>query len=342
MRILLITPTVNPHHEILGFLHDWAKELVKYVDHMDIICLHGYADDLGKNVKIISLEKFPRVLKLFALAYYIFKRAPRNNIIYVQMYSFMGIIAGILGRMFNKKVAMWYTHKELDSIGKIMHMCVDKVMTASYYTFKLNSPKKVVLGHGIKINPCKRRKKNKEFTILSVGRISGIKRYEEIIGAINVLAKKYPIKYYIVGPIYDEKYYNFLVDIVSKNNLNDVVTFVGGVPHEKIYEYYCKADLFVSASRSGLDKVALESMSTGTFTLVCDKAYLEYFDKELREKCYYSCGNINELVNKIEYFIKNKNKEEKLREHLINHVRKYHSIETHARKVAKELYDLLK
>ncbi len=350
MRVLLITPNVDVEHAILGFLHYWADELAKHVDSLDILTFRaGKFSFNNKNIQVFDLSSPSRIMKFLKLNYYLFKLVPKNDVVYIQMYPFLALISYPYVKIFGKKMVMWYTHRCVTSTLLLVNKLVDKVMTAANNTYRINTHKKEILGHGIVFSgyPNLKRivkKRGKKFIILSVGRISPIKKFEVLLDAINILVNKKNyknIECLILGPVYDDKYYKKLLEIVEMRNLNSYVKFLGPVPHKKIKEIYMKADLFVSTSQSGLDKAPLESMALGIYTLICGSEYLEYFDKELKEKCYYDVNNINELVEKIEYFIKNKDKEEKLRLKMMHHVLKHHSIESHAKKVKRVLEEVV-
>lgn len=104
--------------------------------------------------------------------------------------------------------------------------------------------------------------KNRQKTLIHVGRIAPEKRVDIVLKAFKIiLDKKYNVKLVIAG-------FGVCVEEMQKLakelGIDKHVEFTGKVPREKLPEYYSKADLFVTASpieTQGI--VVLEAMSCG-------------------------------------------------------------------------------
>ena len=79
-------------------------------------------------------------------------------------------------------------------------------------------------------------------------------------------------KLYIVGVKYDIAYYNSLVSLIDRLNLNDDVVFYGSIPYEETPLMYNSADLVVifSLFREGTSLAALEAMACSTVVVSTD------------------------------------------------------------------------
>ncbi len=57
MRLLLITPKVDPNDDLFGHVHTWVCALARRVDRLDVIALWAGRPPLPPNVRFASLGK---------------------------------------------------------------------------------------------------------------------------------------------------------------------------------------------------------------------------------------------------------------------------------------------
>ena len=90
---------------------------------------------------------------------------------------------------------------------------------------------------------------NTSFTIISVGRINHVKRFDLIPSIARKLANQgLEFKWYIIGQPYSETEINKLTAAIEKNKIHDHVIYLGGKPNP--YPYFRAADLLVCVSES--------------------------------------------------------------------------------------------
>ena len=104
--------------------------------------------------------------------------------------------------------------------------------------------------------------KNRQKTLIHVGRIAPEKRVDIVLKAFKILLdKKYNVKLVIAGfGVYVEE----MQKLAKELGIDEHVEFTGKVPREKLPEYYSRSDIFVTASpieTQGI--VVLEAMSCG-------------------------------------------------------------------------------
>lgn len=91
--------------------------------------------------------------------------------------------------------------------------------------------------------------KKGDFNIISVGRIASVKRYREIPRIINSLLNEgVNIKWFVIGPIWDQDEYQLIQQNINQYSVSDSVFFLGG--KENPYTYFRNADLLVCLSES--------------------------------------------------------------------------------------------
>lgn len=88
---------------------------------------------------------------------------------------------------------------------------------------------------------------NNTFTIISVGRIDKVKRFEFIPEiAKSLFERECNFKWFIIGPIANLEVYHNLESRIKANDLDNCVIYLGAKPNP--YPYFLKSDLLVSLS----------------------------------------------------------------------------------------------
>lgn len=88
-----------------------------------------------------------------------------------------------------------------------------------------------------------------QFTLLSVGRISAVKRYSSIPSIASVLLEKGKrFRWYIIGPAIEKEEHDKLVENIQYYHVQDQVIVLGAKSNP--YPYFTKASMLVSLSSS--------------------------------------------------------------------------------------------
>ncbi len=353
MKLLIVTQKVDINDDILGFFHDWIKKFAKNCEKVIVICLEKGAYDLPENVRVFSLGKeennfyfFKKIKYLFKFYVLIWKYRNDYDKVFVHMIPMYVNIGAPIWKIFKKRIGLWYAHGYISFSLRLAEKLADDIFTASQKSFRLFSKKLKILGHGINLEKFKPIKKNEfdTFQMISVGRISPIKKYQELITAIKILKNKdnrTKINLNIIGAPIDEKdkkYFKELREKVRELNLNNNIKFIGSIPYKKINEYLSKADLFLHASQTGsLDKVVLEAMAMGLIVVSSNEASKDLFSS-YGDRFVYESGNQDNLTNKIEAILKiNNNDKLKLQTEMREIVKSKHSLNI----LIKNIIDIL-
>jgi len=277
----MITPRIDSQHDILGFTHAWVKNISKNVEKLYIITLELGPYDLPGNVEIYTLaDKKFKLNKLAYLQKLLALILPRIDSVFVHMFPDLVILSSPLAWFYRKKIIFWYTHRHVSFKLKLAVYLSHKVITASQYSLRLRSPKIKVIGHAIDTNHFKPKNnilKEKQFTIIAVGRIDRVKNYETLIRAFIIIGNKIDCIVNIIGKTYeDQSYFESLKTLVKVNKLKTKIQFLGSIPNENLAKYYLQSHLFINLTRSGsFDKSILEAMACGIPVLTCNRAIHE-------------------------------------------------------------------
>ncbi len=312
MRVLLITQEIDENSALLGVTLTWIRHLAPKVDHVAVLALSVGAANLPANVSLYSMGKERSANKLFLLRNYYrhlwgLLRRREVDVVFVHMVPRYAILAAPLARLFRVPIVLWNAHGTVSRYLRIAHNLVAAVVTASPESFRINSPKRIVTGHGIdadyftaaeqeptatadgrSLQTCADAATDGDIALastgskvlLTVGRLSRSKDYGTIIQALDLLRSRSPdldACLRIIGtPFFadDRAYLTELEEMVRELALEAQVTFVGKVPNRLMVDEYRRCDVLINASHTGsIDKVVLEAMACEKPALTCNESF---------------------------------------------------------------------
>jgi glycosyltransferase involved in cell wall biosynthesis len=313
MRLLIITQKVNKDDQNLGFFHEWILNFSKYCESVKVISLERGNYSLPSNVSVYSLgkeQKHSRIQYLFRFYSYIWKLRNEYDVVFVHMNTEYVVLGGIIWKILGKPVYLWRMHKSITLSMRIAVLFIKKAFTASKDSFRLQTSKLVITGHGVDVSRFALDTSEKDYSMLKLittGRISRVKQYEVLLAGVAQLQKSgIPVSLTVVGGSITDDERNYLDTLkvrVDQLGIKDSVFFVGAVPHEKVVDYLKAANIFVSASSTGsLDKAGLEAFMVGLMVITSNDSFHEIFENYLGQGIYTS-GDVGGLVKTIHAFL---------------------------------------
>ncbi len=141
-------------------------------------------------------------------------------------------------------------------------------------------------------------------SIIHVGRLIKWKKVDLLIKAVKKLKDKYPdIKLRIIG---DGPEKNNLIKLVDDLQLNDNVEFLGAIyDAEKLGYYLITSQIYVIAGIGGLSINEAMVFGKPIICSVCDGTEKDLVFEDFNGK-YFEVDNENDLVDKIDYLLQNK------------------------------------
>lgn len=283
MKLLICTQKVDKNDPILGFFHRWIEEFATHYEKVMVICLYKGEYSLPKNVEVISLGKERGVPKIeYVIQFYrlIFLHRNEYEHVFVHMNPVYVVLGGLVWRLLGKKIALWYTHKSVDTKLRIAEKLVHHIFTASKESFRLPSHKVVITGHAIDVDAYASvaHEVGTTLRLTVIGRISPAKRIDVFIKTIAELnSKGITTEGVIVGDVgapEDVSYVEAMKSLAKELESENQVHFVGAVTHEKIKHYLARTDIFLHTSETGsMDKSVLEALACGVPVLSSSEAF---------------------------------------------------------------------
>lgn len=292
-KLLIITQVLDREDPLLGFFVKWIESFSSRVEAVTVICLRKGTYTLPSNVRVLSLGKEEgqsRLKYLWRFFSYIWKERKKYDSVFVHMNQIYVILGGIFWRLCNKRIGLWYAHGKvsfsLRVAEKLTHLCFASTPSG----FKLPSKKLRIVGQGIDTHFFDRSEQVQPdptlVRIVTVGRISPVKRIKESIDVVEEIGRDYPhVRYDIIGVPglgSQEIYYNDCIEMVKLKGLENHISFLGGMSQERILPRLQVSDIFLNISETGsLDKAILEAMSVGLIAVSSNESFRKLLPDDL-------------------------------------------------------------
>jgi glycosyltransferase involved in cell wall biosynthesis len=291
MRVLAITPKVDPDDDLLGFVHTWMSRLAARVERLYVLQLWDAPSRLPANCTVFSMGKDGGASKSQQLARFAqvvggLCLRQRVDAVLTHMGPIFAVCAAPFARATGRPLVLWYAHGAVSPTLRLAHALVDRVGTSSPAGFRIPSRKVRYTGQGIETDRfLPPGDEQADWPIVSVGRLSPVKDYETLLRALALLgARGLQPGLRLVGGTHlpsEQRYLAGLRDLTGQLGLAEQVRFDAGVPHHAVAPIYQQSSLFASASRTGsLDKAVLEALACGRLAVTCNEAYGDFFDAE--------------------------------------------------------------
>ena len=318
MRLLLITPKVDPTDNLFGHVNSWAAALAQRVERLFVVALWPGQPDLPANARFATLGKadthagagsvLDRAGWLVRLQQIVARLAARGEIdvVLAHMGPVFAVAAAPIARLAGIPTFLWYAHGHVSPLLRMAHLLVAGVGTSTPEGFRIDSPKVTITGQGIDLDrfrPADRLPEQER--LLSVGRFSPIKSYETVLEAVAspaVMAHSI-LTIELVGGVHsasEEAYLESLRERARALSIADRVQFVDGLPYAQIVPSYQRATLFATASATGsMDKVVLEAAACGLPPVVCNPAFRQLFGDSWPELSFADRDDVAGLSDRL-------------------------------------------
>jgi glycosyltransferase involved in cell wall biosynthesis len=270
MKLLIITQVIDSEHPILGFFHRWVEEFATHCEQVHVICLQAGKQSLPANVTVHSLGKEEgkgRLVYLFRFYKLIWQLRHEYDHVFVHMNQIYVILGAPFWRAARKKVGLWYMHGAVPFSLRVAEKMSNKIFTGTLDSFKLQSKKVSVTGHGIDTERFTPTIVSKDSDLITVGRITESKNLIALVNLLKEVRKTHFITLTIIGSAVSEnerRYESVLKAVINRYGLSDAVNFFGPVSQKDLPAELNKAKIFVTAAQNGsLDKAVLEAMACG-------------------------------------------------------------------------------
>lgn len=281
LRLLWFNLITDADAPVQGFATDWINALAPRCHSIDVLTMQAGRIAVADNVRVFSVGKEKgygearRAVEFYRLLTQLLWEG-RCDACFAHIQALFAIMGAPLLKPRGIPITLWYAHKAVTPKLRLAEKLVDHIVTPSPESFRINSPKTHVIGHGIDTNTfVPAELAGGTFTMITVSRIAPVKRLETIITAAHLLRQTgSDFRLRIVGNVQDEAYAQRLRQQVIDCDLAGMVEFAGEVAHHRIAREYQQAHLMLNVSATGsIDKAVLEAMACGLPVITANEAF---------------------------------------------------------------------
>lgn len=315
MRLLIFNLRMDADDGVLGFTTDWVNALAARCERVVVITMEAGAIRVADNVEVFSVGKeqgygkLRMLARLYSLTWGVL-RSGRIDAVFAHMNYLFALLTSPMLKIFRKPVTLWFAHGSKPLLLRPTVWISDRIVASSAGGFQLKTSKLRLIGQGIDTDrfvPAVQRRTGAEKRLLTLGRISRIKRIEMVIDAIASLKLSAPhliLKCDLVGePLTDDgfAYQSELADRIKRLGLDDDVCLLPGVPFHSAHEVMNSADLFInSADTDSVDKTVLEALSCGVPVVTSNAAFIDILPDVLKATSLVPKNDVDALARAIQ------------------------------------------
>jgi glycosyltransferase involved in cell wall biosynthesis len=270
---------------VLAAGHDWVGEFANHAANINVVSTHLGKVDLPGKVSYIELgggNPFARVLAIIRLIRLLpaLWRSRHESVVFHHMSPKTVLILGLPIRIMGIPQGLWYSHSKNSLQFQLSKTIVNYVFTSIKGAAPGRSKKFRFIGHGISESRFIRKTKKwekKQGEILCVGRVSPVKKIEDLLEALLVVKNrkvKDGVSIKICGAFDPQS--NYFKQLSDKaNEVENQIEFVGPVTYTNIHMFFRNADFFFSGTPASVDKAVIEAAFSGCLILSENIAALE-------------------------------------------------------------------
>jgi hypothetical protein len=180
VKLLFLTQVVDADDAVLGFVPRWLQGLARHCERVRAITLRqGNLSTLPANVDVRVVGERGKLLRWWRYQRYLREALVVDGFdaVLAHMVPRYALLAESAARRQGAGLYLWYTHAGVDERLRRAVARVDKVFTASEESLRIETPRRVVTGHGIDLAHFLQRDpaQVQPLSILSVGRLTPAK-----------------------------------------------------------------------------------------------------------------------------------------------------------------------
>ena len=345
MRVLVVNFALDDDSPVLAHQSAFVRELAVRVEKVHVVTEWlGRFDRHPANVEMTAIPRRPfGVPRRFGSLWFALPRVVsavrdfRPDVCFVHMAHKWCYRLGPELKRRGFPLMLWYSHKQVSLGLRIATAFADRVVTATPEGFRLVSEKVEPIGHGIDVGHFSLGAASRQQgEIISVGRISPIKRLHLILEAIALLVRANEnVRLRLIGPeltAADKRYRGDLESLAERLGIRERVEFTGPRSKGDIANAYRAAALHINVSNTGgLDKSVIEALACGCPVLTSSAALFDTV------RLYPEMAIVDptpaELANRIDALLATDLAPESLRSLVVGH----HDLGSHVAKIVVRL-----
>lgn len=262
-----------------------SSVIKQFANHFDFV--YVYSTHVGNfsfpdNVRVVETGGGRwqlRVLALFRLTFALVKafRFPKKTFVFHHMSTKTLLWPGIIFKALRIRSAIWYSHSESDFFLRLLYRQLDFVFSPTNKTFPLKSSKLVPIGHMIDFEGISTESNaidTHKVKVLTVGRVTRVKRIEEIVKALfntrSLFGESKEFELFLIGPCADALYLHEIQTLSKKQRV--ATAYLGPLKREQLMPLLGNYDFYFQGTPQSVDKATLEAAAAGCIPITQNRS----------------------------------------------------------------------
>lgn len=270
--MIIFNLATDENDPLLAFTSDWIKAFHEIENVTEVISTHVGSHSLPKSIRVHELgggSPLRKIIAILKLLYHGIRitSTTNNTVIFHHMSTYSAMILGPLFRFRGFQQGLWYSHNRDSFILRGGSFFVNDIFTPTRDSFPFKSKKLHSVGHGIDVSKFNlhMNENARRFGIVSVGRISEVKRLDLLISGV-IESGLQGVEVTLIGPNPKQNnLYGKLVNLAAENYVP--LVFMEPVKNTDLAEVLSKYSMCYTGSPKTVDKSAIEGALMGCFVL---------------------------------------------------------------------------
>lgn len=306
MNFLFFCSSVDVNNPIIA---DTIKRASSFknnpkVNELTIVSIHGESGEVH-GIKVHGLGSGPSWLKLIKLYFLLFKTffTQKIDIIYLYMTPTMAPVFFPF-KIFGAKIASWFGHTVYTPWTQTcLKYFTDFWFNANESMAPYKNENLIFVGQGVDEKTFFPKETEKKFDLITVGRITPIKKIELIFYSLKKCNEENNTNYNVAicGDAFvkeDIEYKNFLKEEISRLGLENNVHLIGNVKNDNLADTLRESRAFIFTVPGGVGKASLEAFACGIPLIISSPEARDFFGDYLSD--FFLCSpSEDEISTKI-------------------------------------------
>lgn len=323
-NLLITIQAVDLDDPLHGFFHEWLVKAAEVFGHITVLALRVGRMDLPANVKVIPLrpkESRSRFKVLKTLWQVSWLQRHNYDGVFVRGDPHYVLAAWWLWRILGKPIVFWFAHYKVSNLAVMASKFVDVVTASVKESCDHPAMHPMLIGQSINEQrfTFKPDQPRDQLKFLIYGRVSPVKKVEEVIKAFLTSGADQVGRLDIIGPAIDQDYAQKVKTLISKHP--QVRWVSANVPYDEVPQVLQSYDVLINAYEASLDKAIVESLMCGLIVVMTTSGLNPILPTDLK---WLITKTQEERVMAIQKIVKMSNQErrqlgQQLRQLMIHH-----------------------
>lgn len=276
LKLLITIQAVDLNDPLHGFFHEWLVTAAEVFGQITVLALRVGRMDLPANIKVIPLRPMGshsrwQVVKTLWQASW--QERHHYDAVFVRGDPHYVLAAWWLWRLLGKPIVFWFAHYKVSNLAVVASKFADVVTASVKESCDHPAMHPILIGQSINEQRFVPQPdyNHEQLKFLIYGRVSPVKKVEEIIQAFVDSGAANYAQLDIIGPAIDDSYAKKIRELIKV--YSQVQWVHQTVPYDQVPAILGSYDAVINAYEASLDKAIVESLMCGLIVVMATSGF---------------------------------------------------------------------